>query len=55
MNPPANTDHHMMMSAPQPMGFGGGHVEDDLCDLCFEELRELPMRMQLGMDLSALD
>ena len=35
---------------------GAGHVKAEVVgDLSFDELRELPMSMQLGMDLSALD
>jgi hypothetical protein len=56
MNPP-----HMMttttinpLAAERSMA-SQAVLQDDLCDLTLDELRELPMHMQMGLDLSALD
>ncbi len=56
MNPP-----HMMttttispLAAERSMA-SQAVLQDDLCDLTLDELRELPMSMQMGLDLSALD
>lgn len=57
MNPP-----HMMttttispLAAAERSMASQAVLQDDLCDLTLDELRELPMSMQMGLDLSALD
>jgi hypothetical protein len=57
MNPPPQM---MMTGSPIPQIAGNRSmasqaVQVDLCDLTLDELRELPMNMQMGLDLSALD
>ena len=57
MNPPPL--HNPMAAtnvAPSvDLGFGVDVLQDHVCELTFDEQRELPMRMQLGLDLTALD
>ena len=44
------------MSAPiSPMNTQQNDWQEDLNDFTFDELRELPSMMQMGMDISALD